>query len=385
MKMKHAEGAMTETRPSPREFAAFISFAEPDRPLAEMLQRVLSHAGLPSYYAPKVVPANTPARWQRRILDDGIRKSDSFVLICTKESLSRSWVLFEAGAAAALGGNCYCTMVQSVSDADIRSMPDPLDLYHYKLYNSKELQDLLRHVAKDHLGESCQEMVQKIDDMFASQHHLLGGLMSLAARRWVFIAGNVPRKRPAISRKRKVYMRAFVKNFTECLMKSGFSIAACPQVRPVGKVALNTAEVFVASLAKREPFGSGRVDYEIGGLYPVDRMLRPKGLKSTRAESKWQEHLMRFRKSYLEKQEWLVLIGGSEGTREEYQAIEAINNERRAKVKTYPIPCFGGSAAAIFRELVRAGTDYLKPCIGCRPQNGKCPYLQDIVETMSRP
>ncbi len=385
MKMIQAEKAVTETRTPPRKYAAFISFAEPDRPLADLLHQVLSHVGLPSYYAPKEIPPKTPTRWQKGILDDGIRKSDAFILICTKESLSRSWVLFEAGAAAALGGNCYCTRVESVSDADIRSIPDPLDLYHYKLYNSKELQDLLCHIAADHFGAACQDAVQKINYMFATEDRLLGELMSLAATRWVFIAGNVPRKSPLIARKRKLHMRAFVKDLTERLMKSGFSIAACPQVTSVGKVALNTAEAFVASLPRGKPFGSSRVDYEIGGLYPVDRMLRRKGLKSTRAESKWQEHLIKFRKSYLEKQEWLVLIGGTEGTREEYQALEAINNERRAKVKTYPIPCFGGSAAAIFRELVQADTAYLKPCIGCRAGNSKCPNLQDIVDTMSRP
>jgi len=373
------------TSAAPKEYAAFISFAEPVRSLAETLQRVLSYLGLSSYIASKAIPERRPDRWQKRILDDGIKKSSSFILICTKESLSRSWVLFEAGAAAALGGNCYCTMVQSVSDADIRSMPDPLDLYHYKLYRPKELQDLLCNVAKDHFGDASQDTVHSINDMFAIQHHLLGSLMSLAATRWIFIAGNVPRRGPPLARERKLHMRSFVKELTEGLMKSGFSIAACPQVESVGKVVLNTAEAFVARLTKSELFGAGRVDYEIGGLYPIDRILRPKGLKSTRVESKWQEHLMRFRRSYLEKHEWLVLVAGTDGTREEYQAVVTINNERRAKIKTYPIPCFGGTAAALFRKMAKDGVHYLKPCIGCHPQNGRCPHLQEIIETMTKP
>jgi hypothetical protein len=367
-----------------KEYDVFISFAEPDREIAEILSKILAHVGLSSYYAPKVLPKKSPAQWQTKIIDEGIRKSNCFIPIYTQASLSRSWVLFEIGAATALDMNCFFTRVQNVSDAEISIVPDPLNHYTYKLFDQKELQDLLRNVAEHALRQASQDVNEKISDMFAAQHYLLDSLISMAATRWVFIAGNFPTKRATLSGNRKVQMRKFVKQLSQELLRAGFSITACPQVNPVGKVALHAAEEFVASQSKHGAFGTVCVDYEIAGLYPIDRILRKKPLDSTTANSKWQEHLMKFRKSYLKKQEWLILLGGTDGTKEELQAAMALNKERRHEIKVYPIPCFGGFSAKTFRDLVKSDGHHLQACISCSNQRKPCTRIPQIVANMKK-
>jgi hypothetical protein len=367
-------------------YAAFISFAQPDKELAEALHKLLTHVGLTSHYAPKDLPEKLPTGWKKGIIEVGIRKSSSFILICTKQSLNRSWVLFEAGAAAALGVKCYCTRVQSVSDADIESIPDPDDLYHFKLFERHDLQNLLINVAREHLGEACQEVLENINKIFVTPpHRLVSNLLTIAASRWIFIAGNVPRGGHPFPQKRVHQMNSFVAQLTQRLLDAGFSIAACPQIETVGKEALKTAEKYIADNSDGNSAKADCVDYEIGGLWPIDSILRTKPLGWKRAESKWQEHLMRFRKSYLYKQEWLFLLGGTEGTLEEYQAAEAINRERGAKIKTFSIPCFGGTAAKVFQKLEnKPGCQYLEPCRKCKDMGNKCRKIDQIVDKIKK-
>jgi hypothetical protein len=174
-------------------------------------------------------------------------------------------------------------------------------------------------------------------------------------------------------------MREFVKQLTSNLLRAGISITACPQVETVGKVALLAAEAFVSQQEKNESAGTAASDYEIGGIYPIDHKLRDLPL-SIAAKSKWREHLMNFRKSYLEKQEWLILVGGSHGTKEECEAANSLNKERKAKIKIYPIPCFGGTAAKIFVSLRKASVSHLDPCLRCKKRQYPCRNLDAIVE-----
>ena len=86
----------------PREHDVFISFAEPDRKLANILHELFNAVGISSYFAPEAL-RKTPHDWEDGILRKGLRQSDCFVPIFSKHSLNRKWVIFEAGAATALG------------------------------------------------------------------------------------------------------------------------------------------------------------------------------------------------------------------------------------------------------------------------------------------
>lgn len=384
MATEHTTANRRKANRGSQEYPVFLSFADPDMKLAEALHRVLLQIGVNSFCAPEAPSRGMPTQWPSGILDKGIGLSRCVVLLCTPNSLTRPWVLFELGAAAALRKDCFCACVQSVKDSEIDAIPDPFRAFHYRLNDKNRLKDLLGHIGTSALGQEDEKLQYDIDSLFASQHQTVRDLMSLASERWVFIAGNVPRKGTKTSATRKRHLRTFVRDMTAQLLRSGFSVTACPQVKPVGKVALDAAESFVAGRGAAVPFGTVSVDYDIGGLYPVDRYIRRKPFGSARTQSKWQEHLMTFRRSYLQKHEWLVLVGGTEGTTEEYEAVQTLNKDRRTQIRTYPIPCFGGSAREIFQTLRHLHSSYLKPCIECKGQSRPCSRIPAIVEHMGK-
>ena len=87
---------------------------------------------------------------------------------------------------------------------------------------------------------------------------------------------------------------------------------------------------------------------------------------------------MEFRKSYLRDQEWLLTIGGSEGTMEEYTAA------KDCKVKVLPIPCFGGSSLDNWKKI-KAATGC--PCKGCQHNPKACmdTCIKEIVSYLKQP
>jgi hypothetical protein len=185
-------------------------------------------------------------------------------------------------------------------------------------------------------------------------------IVSLAKTRWVFIAGNTPQEceRPnedipwfTTSDAFKEKLRDFVIALTKALLERGFSVTACPQVDAVGLHAINTAADVIAG--QRLP---DHIDYRIAGIFPIDRSAKNIGL-SENAKKHWVAHIMKFRRSYLADHDWLVLVGGNQGTQDEYEAAKSL------KVKTLAIPCFGGTARRVADEDRQ---DLQNPCAECR-------------------
>ncbi len=116
--------------------------------LAEDLRALLSAAKLSSFFAPKSLPKETPQEWERGILDEGLRQSRAFVPLFSRQSLSRRWVLFEAGAAAALRLKFFITHVEGIDEREITAFPYTHHLYHYKLYSEDDLRNLVINLLK---------------------------------------------------------------------------------------------------------------------------------------------------------------------------------------------------------------------------------------------
>jgi hypothetical protein len=364
--------------PEPGEEGVFISYAEPDTPLAQALVNLLGELRIDCYYAPTSVPEGASSNWPQEIINKGIRRSNCFIFVCSPNSLSRPWVLFELGAAAGFRKKCLYACVQGIRDAEIESIPHVGQYYHFRLNKEVELAALLAHVGHA-MREDENVFRVKINRLFTHPRKPLQDVMSLSAQRWVFIAGNAPKPKQRFAPAARMRLRVFVRSLTEELLQKEFSIAACPQVTAVGKIALDTAQ---ASAAVR----GGHVDYEIGGLYPVDREVRKNPMGTRRAQSKWQEHLIAFRKSYLEKHEWLVLIGGADGTKEEHEAFDGVNKVRHKQDRIYPIPCFGGYARELFEKMRHSRPALLMPCTECMKQKnttGGCLRIREIVDKMA--
>ncbi len=114
-------------------------------------------------------------------------------------------------------------------------------------------------------------------------------------------------------------------------------------------VVLQTAQKRIAQDAIC-PITGCTMDYEIAGIFPVDRDVRLAALGDAHNRARWMEHVLQFRKSYLAGKDWLLLLGGNEGTMEEFQAAEALNSEESKGLRTCFIPCFGGTAMKLSRR-----------------------------------
>lgn len=362
-------------------YDVFLSFAEPDRELAKKLHALFSAAKLSCYFAPKDLPKETPEEWQKGILQQGLKQSRCFVPVFTRQSLIRRWVLFEAGAAAAHNLKFLVTHVNGVDAQEISQFPYTQHLFHFKLYVEENLRDLLLNVYKEKHGQNQNEesFRQQLDHVFSQRQKLVQAVICRAKRRWIFIAGNTPTQVAPKSVNTKDIPK-FVRRLSSKLMDHGFNLSACPQVKSVGKIVLDTAEKKISQQSVCALTGCD-VDYEIAGIYPIDREVRL-STAANRIRTRWMEHLLEFRKSYLVNKDWLILIGGNNGTLEEFEAAQQLNAETSQCLRVCFVRCFGGSAARLNRKLKSLPNSelYYNGCEGWRRSDGINALVDNVVK-----
>lgn len=343
-----------------KEYAAFLSFANPDRELVKLLNDLFWYLDIPTYFAPRnLAEAGTP-EWRDEIIKN-IKKSICYIPIYTRHSLKRSWVNYESGIADSIGLIAFPTKVSGISYKDIEALP-PGSKYIYDLFDYEKLKYLICNVGLNWFRN--RDKIQSEVNRKFQNSDLPKKIILLSKQRWIFIAGNTPRgsylreypvnwyKNINILESRLV---KFVKNMTSVLLNEGFCITSCPQVKTVGKIAAFFTTEWVVKNKVSYPN-----KYRIAGIYPVDREVRESKL-FPELQEQWLCELMEFRKSYLNDQECLILIGGSEGTMEEYKAAEELK-----KIKILPIPCFGGAALKLYEKQSNI------PCKECKKKNGIC-------------
>jgi hypothetical protein len=223
--------------------------------------------------------------------------------------------------------------------------------------NVKRQDDIFirNYIAKDQNKESKFAIIQK---------------KSMA--RWVFVAGNIPIKIKSLSKrentKYKKEIEAFSGNLSEQLLADGFCIAACPQVPQVGFKVIEAALKINSKNKKGDIINP--VEFKFRGVHPIDPPMASgsplvEGVKDL--ENEWHNHIMEFRGSYLKDQEWLIVIGGNQGTRDEYQAAKEC---KEGRVKVFAVPCFGGKSKEIWGE---DSSSRHAPCAECKNgKNGSC-------------
>jgi hypothetical protein len=357
-------------------YAAFLSFADPDRELVEAIHDLFSLMDVNTFFAPKALPeAGSPA-WRNAIIK-GIHQSRYFIPIYSRHSINRPWVLYESGLADSIGLPRFPARVAGVDISEIEYLPNP-GAQVYSLFDKKSLVDLIVNICATK-GSNKSEIAAKAHNV-VNTSEFTGRIINLSKIRWVFIAGNVPNDETILRSQVPHFtsmqdyttrLETFVDKLTEHLLGAGFSVAACLQVPSVGFQVIKSA----ANLLETKKY-TQHVDYRISGTYPIDRDARQASLSVT-AKQKWLSHIMDFRKSYLKDQEWLLTIGGSQGTMEEYMAA------RQCRVKVLSVPCFGGSSHNIWEtnEAARGG-----PCKECQHNTGTCTddRIKEIVSYLKR-
>jgi hypothetical protein len=345
-----------------KRFAAFLSFASHDRKLVKALNDLFWQLGMHTFFAPISLARAGSPEW-RKTITEGMKHSDAFVPIYTRQSINRRWVLYESGLADACKLPRFPAKVCGIDHSEIEDLPGPGALV-YDLSNRDSLVALIINVicAKNPEDKDAVEAdVRRV----VHQSKLTNEILTLSKTRWVFIAGNKPVDEAALEADVKWFtaeseyearLKAFVIALTESLIAGGFSITACPQVDAVGLHVINTA----ADILALKPLGD-HLDYRISGIYPIDRNAENINL-SPNAKKHWVAHIMKFRRSYLADQEWIILVGGNQGTRDEYEAAV------QCRVKAFAVPCFGGAGLKVWNE----GHEKSSPCCLCAAKSAPC-------------
>jgi hypothetical protein len=137
--------------------------------------------------------------------------------------------------------------------------------------------------------------------------------------------------------------------------------------------------------------------YKIAGHYSVDKALKsmekrlPPGV-DTRGLS---ELISAFRKSYMLDKEWIVIIGGSKGTKEETEEAQKLGATR-----IFPVPCMGGYGRELWEKESSSGLGGLLKicgkcvyndlcaarCASCGSSNLiECPNIEQIADILCKP
>lgn len=333
--------------PRRRTYAAFLSFASPDRRIVQALRDLFGVVDAKVYFALEELPRAGTPEWMEAIRS-GISESSSFVPIITRNSLTRSWVIYETGAADALSLPRCPARVAGISIDEMRFIPGG-EKFVFNLYDKFSAIELIIGVLKKHGALQRGEGVYR-KALVASEE--LKRLVSLAQERWVFIAGSLPtgenaRRYPSSLQVEGVtlgpaeVLARVARDVTRGLLTAGFSVVSCANVEYVGKEVMTAAHQWMAGQA-------GKIErrYKIGGLYPIDRLAREEQTEEQRLFLRGT--LRNFRKSYLSGNEWLLLLGGNQGTWEEYEAVMDIDNIRLAA-----LPGLGGTAKRLLTEQVK--------------------------------
>jgi hypothetical protein len=230
------------------------------------------------------------------------------------------------------------------------NVPRTVDAWMFDLWRLESLKDLVKAIYREFRGnDALQGNWQALESAVEANSH--ARLVStLAGRRSVFIAGSVPRDQaildgnsvrnePAL--RGEIALEYVAADIARALLCAGFDVASCPEVPRVGESVSMAANRWLAE--QNEPEDSER--YSIAGLYPIDRDRRA-AMMGPRERTQWQRLFMAYRASYLQKYEWLLVVGGKDGTMEEIEAARKLSS-----VGVCLMPQFGGSVMEIWSTL----------------------------------
>ncbi len=369
---------------TPQNYTAFISYASEDEDIVKNIEVLFKKMGHNIFYAPIVLKQKAGDDWVKQVIKS-IKESRCIIPIYTRNSIRKPWVLYELGVADAFGLPKYPARVDEVSPEEASSPGKQVQIF--KLSEMSDLVELFTNVVnlqenpkndKEKRASITTRIENSLKDFMIKGVPISDIIIKLAKTRDIFIAGNTPKnikKDKNIKSKQimteQVYERKikdFLSLLTTRLLEKGFNVSSCPQVDSVGKVVSTQAIAWITS--NNQPTDR----YHIGGIYPIDRELRRLDVDK-RFKEVWETQLLKFRKWYLEPQEWLLIVGGNEGTEEEYSAANELN------VKVFPFPCFGGAGQKLWNTY---NILQRPPCKGCKRLDGNCgkQEIDQLINTL---
>ena len=325
-----------------KKYAAFISFASPDRDLARILHHFLKkYLKVDSFFAEANLPREDDD-WVEGIRG-AVMDSWCFVPILTRSSLSRPWVLYESGMAHMCELPFCCVRTADACHDAIRRLPGK-NRFVYDLFSEEGLIDFFMKVYEITTTKAEAARMEVFIRESLGKSTTTRNIIHRAKLRSVFIAGSLPqpsadfpgaqiKAAPALHRHEVI--DHVTKELTFKLLEHGFTVSTCPDVSAVG---LSVIEGICEWT--REHGVDWRDVFRVGGRYdPLSSLDRVPQENITLVEMLKQASV-ETRRDYLRDQEWLLIIGGKDRTRLEWEAATGLPD-----LKVCALPIFGGVAA----------------------------------------
>ncbi len=323
-----------------KRYAAFLSFATPDRVLVQNLSELFKSIDLDVYFAPEGLPRRGSEAWRAAILE-AIRDSHCIIPVLTPQSINRAWVLYEIGAADCIGLPILKGRTAGVSPSDLQKMPGT-DAFAYSLGDGNNLRDLILKVCELSNGNKFRTRVEGLIDQIIQTNENAKIIGSLSVKRKVFIGGSVPNDKEHLkilstknaNRKGDDLLANIVKKITMKLLDNGFSISSCPDVSVVGRSVAEEAFEWCEQKGKL-----------LSDVYSMQGMLFSSSDENITEESlarALKHGFINARMNYLKDHEFYIVIGGNDRAELECKAVRELGT-----VKLLPIGCFGGTALKV--------------------------------------
>ena len=343
----------------------FLSHSTKDVVLAEAVYTLITHfiqsfgclrGNYKVFYSPKSLHEFKYGsdNWKNGI-SEAMEMCDCCLVLLTPNSVENRWVNYELGLATA-----HKKRIIPIGTSGVD--------FHLVIRNEIQMIDLSKYanvmIMIDHIFNGHHKLgINTInwEDSFISQQ-LINNVIHAALIKNIYFVGSYTDK----DSQKIGQLENFVSNLSNKLLDSGFHLSSYPSVTHIGEI--------VAQCALKK----GRDFYEIAGLYKFDNRTNKVLRKLNINNDVWNKMLISFRKIYLEGKDCMVIIGGSENTRNEYEVAKEIEN-----FQIFPIPCFGGFARTLLDDLKtnKDFKDFDHPCTYCSMNDfeGICPNLDKFI------
>lgn len=315
----------------------FLSFASEDLRyvllLKEFLELVLD---VSVYVSHEKVPRLGTEDWITQITA-AIKKSRCFIPLMTPVSVTRPWVLYEAGLADAFGQQFCRVKSSNISIETVRrSQPGP-DRFVSSLTTHRDVLDFSIRVlgcVRPHKRQDLDVLARRIKEQPVSAE-----LIRAMRGRSSFFAGSLYVGTPQLSNTASVagrpeldaedVLRTVTRDLTRAALDAGFSLCCYPWVSAVGQ---SVPEAVSAWCAENGQDWRERLDVSSGAPVPEQAMA-----ESGTVQAMLDEAYQAQRKEAIRGREWVLILGGNRKTRVERDLAEQLPG-----VNVLPIPIFDG-------------------------------------------
>jgi hypothetical protein len=375
-----------------KKMKMFISHSQRDKEVATMFQKVFEEFG--EYWMPQtdveVFLSSNFSNDQRKTdqwkanFEKNLEESSVFVVLVSPKSLNSRWVQYETGYVSAKNASRETCGEKKIDVFQIGIggvSPEACLLSDTYMQSIDGFESIIK---------LCTTIFNVSDKLakgwYRGNRESIEDLLMRCTERCVYFVGSEPKSELGKGEWRQAFVDNFLKNLTTELLepkdeefkkqKKQFKVSSFPSVDEVGK------KVFIAAIT------TNHADkYEVAGLYGFDKKPEDKDLEKL-DEKTWKETLNKYRELYLKNKSSMIIIGGNNHTKDEYEVAKNLGH-----IEVFPIPCMGGLGKEQF-ELEKQKDEWKfekfdHPCracyeSGCYMNQESCNQIPEFAKRLGR-